>query len=63
MICSSIIFFGNVANKFNDVFSFLNEVVIFPEYGDLFRHGKTNVNALQSFLGFLYEGNELGGSL
>ena len=44
MICISILYFGHIANKFNDILSILKEVIIFPEKGDLFRIGKTNIN-------------------
>ena len=42
--------FGHIiyfANKFNVIFSILKEVTIFPEKGDLFRIGKTNMNTLR----------------
>ena len=44
MICISILCFGHIANKFNDILSILKEVIIFLEKGDLFRIGKTNMN-------------------
>ena len=34
-----ILCFGHIANKFNNILSILNEVIIFPETGDLFRIG------------------------
>ena len=39
--------FGHIANKFNVILSILKEVIIFPEKGDLFRIGKTNMNTLR----------------
>ena len=39
--------FGRIANKFNVILSILKEVIIFPEKGDLFRIGKTNMNTLR----------------
>ena len=36
MICISILCFGHIANKCNDILSILNEVIIFPEKDDLF---------------------------
>ena len=42
-----VFFFGHIANKFNDILSILKEVIIFPEKGDLFRIGKTNMNTLR----------------
>ena len=47
MICISILCFCHFANKFNVILSILNEVIIFPEKGDLFRIGKTNMNTLR----------------
>ena len=47
MICISVIFFGNVINKFNDILSILKKVIIFPEYSDLFRIVKTNLDTLR----------------
>ena len=53
------------ANKFNVILSILKEVIIFPEKGDLFRIGKTNMNTLRpkydffSFVEFPYEGKKL----
>ena len=47
MICISILCFGQIANKFNVILSILKEVIIFPEKGDLFRFGKTNMNTLR----------------
>ena len=47
MICISILCFGDIANNLNDIPSFLKVVIIFPEKGDLFRIGKTNMNTLQ----------------
>ena len=47
MICISILCFGHIANKFNVILSILKEVIIFPEKGDLFRIGKTNMNTLR----------------
>ena len=47
MICISILCFGHIANEFNAILSILKEVIIFPEKVDLFRIGKTNVNALR----------------
>ena len=35
MICISILFFGHIVSKFNDILSILKEVIIFPEKGDL----------------------------
>ena len=43
MICISILCFGHIAKKFNVILSILKEVIIFPEKGDLFRIGKTNI--------------------
>ena len=57
--------FGHLANKFNVILSILKEVLIFPEKGDLFRIGKTNMNTLRlkydffSFVVFPYEGKKL----
>ena len=64
MICISILCFGHIANKFNVILSILKEVIIFPEKGDLFRIGKTNMNTLRpkydfSFVKFPYEGKKL----
>ena len=65
MICISILRFGYIANKFNDTFSILEEIIIFSEKGDLFRIGKTNLNTLRpkfdfvSFVEYLYEGRKL----
>ena len=64
MICISILCFGHIANKFNVILSILKEVIIFPEKGDLFRIGKTNMNTLRtkynfSFVEFPYEGKKL----
>ena len=39
--------FGHITIKFNVILSILKEVVIFPEKGDLFRIGKTNMNTLR----------------
>ena len=39
--------FGHIANKFNVILSIVKEVIIFPEKGDLFRIGKTNMNTLR----------------
>ena len=39
--------FGHIANKFNVILSILKEVNIFPENGDLFRVGKTDLNTLR----------------
>ena len=47
MICISILCFDDIANKLNDIPSILKEVTIFPEKGDLFRIGKTNMNTLR----------------
>ena len=47
MICISIFCFGHIANKFNVMLSILKEYIIFPEKGDLFRIGKTNMNTLR----------------
>ena len=47
MICISILCFGHITNKFNVILSILKEVIIFPEKGDLFRIGKTNMNTLR----------------
>ena len=35
MICISILCFGDIANKFNNILSILMEVIIFPEKGGL----------------------------
>ena len=64
MICISILCFGHIANKFNVILSILKEVIIFPEKGDLFRIGQTNMNTLRtkydfSFVEFPYEGKKL----
>ena len=64
MICISILCFGHIANKFNVILSILKEVIIFPEKGDLFRIGKTNMNTLRpkydfSFVEFPYKGKKL----
>ena len=64
MICISILCFGHIANTFNDILSILKEVIIFPEKGNLFRIGKTNMNTLRpkfvfSFVKFPYEGKNL----
>ena len=47
MICISILCSGHIANKFKDILSILKEVIIFPEKGDFFRIGKTNLNTLR----------------
>ena len=47
MICISILCFGHIANKFNDILSILKEVIIVPEKGDLFGIDKTNMNTLR----------------
>ena len=47
MICISILCFGHIANKYNVILSILKEIIIFPEKGDLFRIGKTNMNTLR----------------
>ena len=47
IICISVLFFGNVVNKFHDIPSIFKYVVIFPEYSDLFRIVKTNMDDLQ----------------
>ena len=47
MICISILCFGHIANKFNVILSIFKEVIIFPEKGDLFHIGKTNMNTLR----------------
>ena len=39
--------FGHIANKFDVILSILKKVIIFPEKGDLFRIGKTNMNTLR----------------
>ena len=39
--------FGHIANKFNVILSILKEVIIFPEKGNLFCIGKTNMNTLR----------------
>ena len=39
--------FGHIANKFNVILSILKKAIIFPENGDLFRIGKTNMNTLR----------------
>ena len=44
MICISILCFGHIAIKYNVILSILKDVIIFPEKGDLFRIGKTNMN-------------------
>ena len=65
MTCISILCFGHIANKFNVILSIFKEVIIFPEKGDLFRIGKTNMNTLRpkydffSFVEFPYEGKKL----
>ena len=64
MICSSILCFRYIAKKINDILSILKEVIIFPEKGDLFGIGKTNMDTLlQKFNFFLvefpYEGKKL----
>ena len=46
--------FGHIANKFNAILSILREVIIFPEKGDLFRIGKTNVNTLRPKYDFFF---------
>ena len=57
--------FGHIASKFNVIVSILKEVIIFPERGDLFRIGKTNMNTLRpkydlfSFVEVPYEGKKL----
>ena len=57
--------FCHFANKFNVNLSILNEVIIFPEKGDLIRIGKTNMNTLRpnydffSLIEFPYEGKKL----
>ena len=48
MSCISIVCFGHIANKFNVILSILKEAFIFPEKGDLFRIGKTNMNTLRA---------------
>ena len=64
MICISVLLFGNVVNKFNDILSIFKQVVIFPEYSDLFRIVKTNMDTLRpTFLDFQYEGKSLSASL
>ena len=64
MICTSVLLFGNVVNKFNDILSIFKQVVIFPEYSDLFRIVKTNMDTLRpTFLEFSYEGKSLSASL
>ena len=52
MMCFSILCFSHIANKFNDILSILKEVIIFPEKGDLFSIGKTNMNILRSKFDF-----------
>ena len=47
MICISILCFGHITNNFNDILSILMEVILFPEKGDLFRIGKTDMNTLR----------------
>ena len=64
MICICILCFGHIANKFNDILSISKKVIIFPEKGDLFRIGKTNMNTLRPkfdffFVKFPYEGKNL----
>ena len=54
MICISVLCFGYIANKFNIILSILKEVIIFPEIGDLFRIGKTNMNTLRPKLDFFF---------
>ena len=60
-----VIIYVRISNKFNDILSILKEVIIFPEKGDLFRIGKTNMNTLRpkfdffSFVKFPYEGKKL----
>ena len=39
--------FCHIANQLNVILSILNEVIIIPEKGDLFRIGKTNMNTLR----------------
>ena len=65
MICTSVIFFGNVVNKFNDILSIFNYVT-FPEYSDLFRIVKINTDTYFTthfFLEIPYEGKLLSASL
>ena len=52
MICISILCFGHIVDKFNDILSILKEVIIFPEKGDLFRIGKINMKTLRSKFDF-----------
>ena len=62
MTCISILCFGHIANKSSDILSILKEVIIFPEKGDLFGIGKTNMDTLRkkkSFVEFPYEGKKL----
>ena len=65
MICTSILCFGHIANKFNDILSILKEFIIFPEKDDFFRICKTNMNTLRQKFGFFffvkfsYEGKNL----
>ena len=47
MICISILCFGHIANKFNDILPIMKEVIIFPDKGDLFGIGKTNMNTIR----------------
>ena len=67
MICISIIFLGNVVNKFNDIPSIFKQVVIFPKYSDLFHIVKTNMDygyfTTNFFFKFPYEGKSLSASL
>ena len=47
MIYISILCFGHMANIFYLILSILNEVIILPENGYLFRIGKANMNTLR----------------
>ena len=66
MICISILCFGHIANKFNDILSVLKEVIIFPEKGDLcisywqnkYEYPTTKIRIF-SFVKFPYEGKKL----
>ena len=46
--------FGLIANKLSVILSILKEVIIFPEKGDLFRIGKTNMNTLRPKYDFFF---------
>ena len=59
MICISILWFGHIANNFNDILSIMMEVIIFPEKGGLFHIGKTNMNTLRPEFDFFLRKNSL----